>query len=265
MNRLLFPKLSLTSVAEETVWRWGLRSAGLLSLFLLWEWFGRTHRSLMLAPFSDVPPALIEQLGNPELYEALWISNQAMLIGYALAVLLAVPLGILLARVSWLERVTDSYLTILIVTPMSAMIPIIIVAVGLGLSARVIVVFLFSFPIIVLNTRTGLKNLDSSLVEMANSLKASEFQLWRYILLPSALPGIFAGLQLGLARALSGMVIVELILIAAGIGKLILHSMAMFEPATTYALALIIIVEIMVLMMLFRWFRDRCLAWQRTA
>jgi len=203
-------------------------------------------------------------LGSAELYEALWISNQAMLVGYGLAVLLAVPLGILLARVAWLERFADSYLTILIVTPMSAMIPIIIVAVGLGLGARVIVVFLFSFPIIVLNTRTGLTNLDSTLVEMAQSLKASEFQLWRYILLPSALPGLFAGLQLGLARALSGMVIVELILIAAGVGKLILNSMSLFEPATTYALVLVIIFEIMVLMALFRWFRGRCLAWQES-
>jgi len=61
------------------------------------------------------------------------------------------------------------------------------------------------------------------------------------------------------------MVIVELILIAAGVGKLILRSMAMFEPATTYALVLIIIVEIMVLMSLFRWFRERCLSWQEPA
>ena len=252
-------------VQGETLWRWGLRLAGLASLLLLWEYFGRAYNNLMLVPFSAVPAALISQLGTSELYKALWISNQAMLIGYFLAALTAVPLGILLARVPWLERFTDSYLTILIVTPMSALIPIIIVAVGLGLSARVIVVFLFSFPIIVINTRAGLKNLDASLLEMAYSLKATERQLWWHILLPSALPGVLAGLQLGLARALSGMIIVELILISAGVGKLILGSMALFEPATTFALVVVIIFEIMVLMSVFRWFSRRCLAWKEPA
>lgn len=247
---------------REVFWRWGLNLAGLLSLLALWEWFGRTHKSLLLAPFSDVPAALLQQLSNSELYWALWITNQALLIGYLLAVVVAVPLGILLARLPWLERFTDGYLTILIVIPMSAMIPIIVLVVGLGLSARVIVVFLFSFPIIVLNTLAGLKNLDDSLLEMAKSLKASERQLWKHILLPGALPGVLTGMQLGLARALSGMIIVELILIAAGVGKLILRSMALFEPATTFALVIVVIIEIVVLMSIFRWCRRRLLLWR---
>lgn len=247
---------------REVFWRWGLNLAGVLSLLVLWEWFGRTHKSLLLAPFSDVPAALLRQLSQSDLYSALWVTNQALLIGYFLAVVLAVPSGILLARLPWLERFTDGYLTILIVTPMSAMIPIIVLAVGLGLSARVIVVFLFSFPIIVLNTLAGLKNLDTSLLEMAKSFKASERQLWRHVLLPSALPGILTGMQLGLARALSGMIIVELILIAAGVGKLILRSMGRFEPATTFALVIVVMIEIVVLMSIFRWFRRRCLQWR---
>ncbi len=228
----------------------------------LWEWFGQTYGGLLFAPFSETLVALVEMLASPELYEALWLSNQAMLIGFAASVVISIPLGLLIGRLQKLERFADVYLNILIVTPMAALIPLIIVGIGLGLLSRVLVVFLFAFPIITVNTRAGLKNLDPTLIEMGRSFGATELQLWRKILLPGATPAMMAGIRLGLGRSLSGMVVVELLLVAVGLGRLILNSMGFFEPERAYAVIIVIIIEVLVVMGIARRIEARLVSWK---
>ncbi len=251
------------NVSNRTAhWKWGLRLAFFTSLILLWEWFGRARGGLLIAPFSKTLASWVELVMSSEFYAALWLSNQALLIGFAGAVLVGIPLGLLLGRMRPLERFVDLYLNVLIVMPMAALIPLIIVAVGLNLTARVLVVFMFAFPIMTVNTRTGLKNLDRTLVDMTRAFGATEIQLWHRILLPGAAPAIMTGVRLGLGRALSGMVVVELLLIAVGLGKLILNATGLFEPERVYAVIIAIILEVLVLMGIARRLEMRLLAWR---
>lgn len=255
-------KTRFTPAQEDRFWRWGMQVAFFVVLFGVWEWFGRTRGGLLFAPFSETFVAWIALVSQPEIYEALWLSNQAMLLGFALAVFLGIPIGLLIGRLEKLEKFLDIYLNILLVTPMSALIPIIIVALGIDLSSRVLVVFLFSFPIITVNTRTGLKNLDPSLIEMARSFGATELQLWRRILLPGATPAMMAGIRLGLGRALSGMIVVELLLVAVGVGAMILNSMGFFKPEITYSVIIVIIIEVMVVMGIAKRIEERLVSWR---
>lgn len=256
------PTSQLTPEQIDNRWKWALRIAFFIVLIGLWEWFGQTRGGLLFAPFSETFITWLDLITSVEIYEALWLSNQAMLLGFGLAIIIGIPLGLLTGRLEKFERFIDLYLNILIVTPMAALIPIIIVAIGIGLSARVLVVFLFAFPIIAVNTRTGLKNLDPSLIEMAGSFGATEMQLWRKILLPGATPAMMAGIRLGLGRSMSGMVVVELLLVAVGLGKLILNSMGLFKPEIAYSVIIVIIIEVMIVMGIARGIEDRLVAWK---
>lgn len=252
----------LTASQTDRIWKTVLGIAFFVVLFALWEWFGQTRGGLLFAPFTETVIALREMVVSAEIYEALWLSNQAMLVGFAAAVLVGVPLGLLTGRFTLFERFADIYLNILIVTPMAAVIPLIIVAIGIGLTSRVLVVFLFAFPVITVNTRTGLKNLDPSLIAMARSFGASEMQLWRRILLPGATPAMMAGIRLGIGRAMSGMVVVELLLVAVGLGRMILNSMGMFEPEVAYSVIIVIIIEVMIVMGIANRIESRLVSWQ---
>jgi ABC-type nitrate/sulfonate/bicarbonate transport system permease component len=246
-----------------TKWRWRLLS--LLLFALAWEALARALHSLLMPRFGDTLLALGNLLTTPALWNALWVSNQAMVLGFTLAVVFGVPLGFLMGRQRTVEKFLDLYLNILLVTPMSALIPIIILATGITLLSRVLVVFSFAFVVIVVNTRAGLRTIDASWVEMARTFGASERQLWQKIFLRGALPALVTGLRLGLTRAVSGMVTVELLLIALGVGRLILDFQGGFDSANLYATILVVVLEAVLLMQAARWLERRVMRWMGPA
>jgi NitT/TauT family transport system permease protein len=144
---------------------------------------------------------------------------------------------------------------------MSAVIPVIIITFGLGLFSRAAVVLLFAVVVIIMNTRAGLRTLDPGWLEMARSFGATERQLWRTVILPGALPAILTGLQLGVGRALTGMVAVELLLVAVGIGRLITDFQGTFDAGAIYAIVAIVVAEAVILLSALRWLERRFAPW----
>jgi len=232
--------------------KWGLRLASLAVFALSWELVARNINSLLMPTFLETVAALARLIVTPALWQALWISNQAMVLGFGLAVGVGIPLGLLMGRWRAVEPFVNPYLNILLVMPMSALIPIMIMATGLGLVSRVLVVFSFAVVTIVVNTRAGLRLVDAAWIEMARAFGANEAQLWMKILLRGALPAIFTGLRLGLSRAVTGMVTVELLLLALGLGRLILDFQGSFEAGSLYATVFVVIVEAVLLLRLFK-------------
>jgi NitT/TauT family transport system permease protein len=108
-------------------------------------------------------------------------------------------------------------------------------------------VFTFAFPIIVVTVRAGVKEVDRRLVAMARAFCANEVQIWRRVLVPGALPAIMTAVRLGLARSVAGMVSVELLLVAIGIGQLIMTFRADFDAASLYAAILVVVTEAVLL------------------
>lgn len=241
--------------------RWGLRLLSFLIVGLTWEVFARALGSLLFPPLSSTLIALGQLLVTPSFWEALWTSNQAMILGYSVAAIAGVGLGVLIARWRAGEKMIDPYLSIMLATPIAALIPVLILVAGLGLFARSLIVFVFSVVVIIVNTRTGLRTLEPSWVEMARCFGANEAQLWVKVLLPGALPGVVTGLRLGLGRALTGMVAVELTLIAVGIGRLILDYQATFEAASVYAVVLVVIFEAVSILGALRYLENRLTPW----
>jgi NitT/TauT family transport system permease protein len=253
--------LSSMHTREAQIWRWGLRVFAIVVFLVGWQVLALSLDSLLFPSFTETLSAFTELIVTPQFWSALAVSHQALILGFGAALLFGTVLGLVMGRWRSAEKVFDPYLNLLLATPMSALIPIIILAIGLGLPARALVVFLFAVVVIVVNTRTGLRTLDPAWIEMARSFGANERTLWRKVLIPGALPSLMTGFYLGLGRALTGMIAVELLLIAVGIGRLILDYQGMFEAGFVYATIMFVVLEAVILLNLLKWLERRLAPW----
>ena len=213
----------------------------------LWEVQASRRNSLMIPTFLETVRAAGQLLQDPAFWAALAISNEALLYGLLVAILIGVPLGVAMGRFRRLEQFTDVYVSVLIVTPMAALIPLILMSIGIGISSRVLIVFVFAIVMIIVQSRAGVRQVDLALIEMSRSYGATERQMWTDILLPSAVPAIMTGIRLGLGRAITGMVIGELLLVAVGLGGLVLNYRGSFRAAELYATILLVIIQALIL------------------
>jgi NitT/TauT family transport system permease protein len=227
--------------------RYGYPLLTLLAIAVLWELGASVAHSLLIPRFTDTVAAIGELLLSPRLWKALVISNTALVVGFAIAVVVGIPFGLSLGRLRWLDRLTSPYLTILLTVPMAGLIPILVMSVGIGFEARVTVVVLFSIVVVIANARAGVREVDPNLIDMARSFGVSEMRIWREVLVPGSVPAIMAGIRLGLSHAVTGMVIVELLLVAAGIGALIREFQAFFYAPKVYATIIIVVAEALLL------------------
>lgn len=239
----------------------GLRLAVFAGFVGIWEWFGRQSDNPLIATFTETVEGLAELATRADFWSALLNSNQAMLIGYVLAVATAIPLGLAAGRSATIDRLSDPYVAIALAMPIAPLIPVVIVAVGLGLASRVVIVYFFAFIFMSVNTRAGARQVDKSLIEMAKSFQASEAQVWRHVVIPGASPAIFAGLRIGLGRAVTGMVIVELLLVATGIGRLLLQFDGRLQGGLLFGLVVAVIFEMLVLLNVMQYVERRATPW----
>jgi ABC-type nitrate/sulfonate/bicarbonate transport system permease component len=250
---------------SELAWQWGLRLGTFAAFFVWWQLSTRNLQSLLLPTFLNTAAAAWDLVVSGTIWGPLWISNQALIIGYVISVAVGIPLGLLMSRVRRAERFLDVYLNVLLTTPMAALIPLFIIVLGPTLTARVVIVFVFTFVIVAVDTRAGVRSVDSTIVEMAQSFGASERQIWQRILLPGALPAIIAGLRVGLGRAFTGMVLSELLLVGVGVGRLMLKYRGSFDGDYLYATILLVVLEAIICTLLLRLLETRTLSWASDA
>jgi ABC-type nitrate/sulfonate/bicarbonate transport system permease component len=150
-----------------------LRIAILVGVLGIWQAAGSETIRLSLPTFTRVLTAIGDMLSDGSLIEGLLITNQAMVAGFALALLIGLPLGIAMGSRASVERLAQPYLTILLAMPMIAVTPIVQGVFGLSFTARVVIVFLFSFIYVVVNAAVGVQGVAAELREMGRSFGAS--------------------------------------------------------------------------------------------
>ena len=146
--------------------------------------------------------------------------------------------------------------------PTTAFVPVLILWFGLGVESRIAVVFLFAVFVIIINTMTGVKQVDSVLVEMARSFGAKEREIFFKIILPAALPAIMAGLRLGMGRAVKGMVTAEMLLTLTGIGAMIMQYGSAFATDALFAVILTVLLVALITMKAVQWLDHRLTGWK---
>ena len=198
-----------------------MKALGSLALwFVVWEIVGRLQLSSIVPPFSAVVQAAFTILPTEKFQAAALISLRSFGLGMGLAVAVGLPLGLLMARAKSVGRILGMWVNIFVSAPISALVPLLMAVVGIGETTVVVTVFLFAVFVITLDTQVGIAHADRSLVEMARSFGATRGQLYRKVLLLSALPEILAGLRLGAIRGVKGVVIGQLLVAIIGVGEL---------------------------------------------
>jgi NitT/TauT family transport system permease protein len=133
---------------------------------------------------------------------------------------------------------------------------------GLGVESRIAVVFLFAVFVVIINTMTGVKQVDGTFVEMARSFGGREREVFFKILLPAALPAIMAGVRLGMGRAVKGMVTAEMLLTLTGIGGMIMQYGSAFATDSLFAVILTILIVAMITMKVVQRVDQRLTGWK---
>jgi NitT/TauT family transport system permease protein len=209
------------SAPEPAFGRAGL--AAIAGLVVVWEILGRLQLSMFIPSASTVATAWWGLVADGTLFRSVGSSVASLLKGFLPAAIFGVALGLALGRFRTLREVLDGWINALMSAPLSALVPVLIALFGVRDTVVAATVFLFSFFVIVVNTTTGVRGTERSLVEMARSFGAGEAALFRRIYLPSALPAILLGLRLGAVQAVKGMVVGEMLISLVGMGERLIY------------------------------------------
>jgi NitT/TauT family transport system permease protein len=240
----------------------GVNILSIVTLALLWEVAGRLLDTSLIPPLTKIASAWLRLLMNGKLLENLAMSLWTLAAGFLLAVTLGVIIGVLMGRFSQIEHFLDLYINALMSAPMTAFVPLLIMWFGLGIQSRIAVVFLFAFFVIVINTMTGVKQVDRIFVEMARSFGAKELEVFFKVVLPAAMPAIMAGVSIGMGRAVKGMVTAEMLLTLTGVGGMIMQYGSAFATDALFAVILTILMVAMIAMQLVKIVDRRLTGWK---
>ena len=209
----------------------------LVVFFGFWEMVPRIGLvpSNMLAPPSDVVLRFIDKLTNMNPDESLlmthvWVSLQEALIGYILALVIGIPLGLAMGWFKVFEGLARPIFEIIRPIPSPAWIPLCIIWLGTGLASKVFIIFAGALVPCVINSYSGVAMTNPTYIRMAKTYGASNWQIFKDICIPSALPMVFGGLQVALAAAWTCLVAAELVGADAGLGYLITMGRRLLLP-----------------------------------
>jgi ABC-type nitrate/sulfonate/bicarbonate transport system permease component len=214
-----------------------LGTAAVIAFLTIWELVGNTFQLInpmfMSAP-SLVWKAAVQLFSSGEIYNDLYVSGIELLWGYVLSAVVAVPFGISIGWYKKMSYIFDPFVNAMNATPRVALLPLVIIWLGIGILSKVGIIFLGAvFPILI-NTRDGV-----NLLTAAKSFGASEWMVFKTVVLPSTIPFILTGLRLGLGRAIVGVMVGELYAATAGIGFMITVAGATFQTDKVFVGVLI--------------------------
>ena len=228
--------------ARRGVPRWVITLCSLAVLLALWEWFGRDINPVFGSYPSAIAVAFWDLAQSGKLGEAMIQSLQPFVVGYALAILFGVPLGLVIGRYRVAEAALGIYVTAGYAMPLVALVPLLVLWLGLGFAVKAAVVFLMSVFPICINTWLGVTAVPKSLIEVGKSFVAPNSVILRRIVLPATLPYIMAGIRLAVGRAVVAMVIAEFFTTISGLGAIIINSANNFDTATMFVPIVVLMV-----------------------
>jgi NitT/TauT family transport system permease protein len=208
----------------------GTLSVGIF--LIIWELTGNVFQwinPMFMSSPSLIFKAAVEMFRSGEIYHDLYVSGIEFLGGYFLAAAVAIPFGILVGWYKRMSYVFDPFINAMNATPRVALLPLVIIWLGIGILSKVGIIFLGAVFSILINTRDGVKTTPLNLLNAARSFGASEWMVFKTVVVPSTVPFILTGLRLAVGRALVGVLVGELYAATAGIGFMITVAGATFQ------------------------------------
>lgn len=242
--------------------RWLITTISLLVFLAFWEFFGRDVNPVFGSYPSAIAEAFVALARSGKLWTALFQSLQPFVVGYLLAIVVGVPLGLIVGRFRTAEAALGIYVTAGYAMPLVALVPLLILWLGLGFAVKVAVVFLMSIFPVCINTWAGVRAVPVALIEVGRSLVAPDHVILRRIVLPATLPYIMAGIRLAVGRAVVAMIIAEFFTAISGLGGIIIQSANNFDTATMFVPVVILMVLAIGLNALIVWIERVVAPWQ---
>jgi NitT/TauT family transport system permease protein len=184
---------------------------------------------------SDVLVSLVNGLHRGLFIDnALYTLSEALM-GFGLAAVSGLLLGSLIAQWPLVEKTLYPYLIAIQTTPKVAIAPLFVIWFGFGMTSKVIMAAVISFFPILVNVIAGLRSTDRARIDLLRSLRASRWQIFRMVQLPSAAPMIFAGLHIAIIFSILGAIVGEFVGSRKGLGNLILQMNTNLDTAGVFA------------------------------
>ena len=220
------PRLQFTWL--NTVFK---RTIAIVVFFLLWEILPRSGivNPAFLPPLSVVLETTWQLYQSGQLGIHFFASIQRSIIGFVLALAIAIPLGLVIGWYKLVAETLNPLLELFRNTTALALMPLFILFLGIGETSKIsLLVYACTWPIL-LNTITGVQTVDPLLIKSARTMGLKPYQLFRKVILPASVPTIFVGIRLAGAISILALVAVEMFGAKAGLGYLIIYSQFSFE------------------------------------
>jgi NitT/TauT family transport system permease protein len=189
--------------------------------------------SYLLPPPQDVLPRIVSD--RESFLAHSWVTIQEILLGFALSVITAIPLGLLIALSPLSKRMLYPLLVFIQLVPKIAIAPLFVVWLGFGLTSKVMLTLLLTFFPLLLASMAGFQILDQRLLYLTRSMGATTWQTFRYLRFPAALPVIFGGLKTSATIAATAAIVAEFVGSNKGLGYILLQGTANLDTTRVFA------------------------------
>lgn len=229
-------------------------------------WQGAVSGGLIDPLWVSSPYLVVRELWrltvSGELLTDVAVTVSEALIAFVVSSALGVVSGLLLARSPFWDEVLAPIVVALNSLPRIALAPLIILWFGVGVVAKVVTAFTLVYFILLVNTLSGAKNVDNDIMTIARLMGASSRDLLWKVTLPSALPWIFAGLNIAVTYSLLGVIVAEILASNQGLGYLIASSAGNFDTAGVFAALVVLVVIAWLFSNAMRKVEGRLLRWK---
>jgi NitT/TauT family transport system permease protein len=187
-----------------------------------------------LPPPSAIVRAFVTTTQSGELPRQLWQTASVLFLGFGLAIVSGMAVGIAMGMFPTLRRILDPYVNAFYAMPTVALVPLVIIWLGLGFEAKVFLTWLVAIFPVIINAQIGVMNVPAAFIETARAFGCDRWQVFRRVILHAATPFFIAGIRLGLGRALVGVVVAEMFTALAGLGYMVVFYGNTFRTAEVF-------------------------------
>ena len=215
-----------------------ITTPALLVLFVaIWHAYvsGTGISAFILPSPAKVWEAWKEVIVDPKTWTHTWTTIYETVMGFFWAAVIGVGGGVLLGRMRWLETTLNPFIIATQVVPKVALVPLFIVWFGFGVTSKVVIAAVLAFFPILTNTLLGVKSVDAGHRDVMTSLNATRWMIFRRLELPSALPYILTGMEVGIVLSIIGAVVGEFLGGNAGLGYMLVAKMNAYETDMLFA------------------------------
>lgn len=214
--------------------------AALAAFVMAWQLCAWALQPDWLPEFTTVASRVVDLLGDAEFRAACRESLYDVLWGYGISVLIGLVAGVSMGLSSYVNSALKHYLDVLLFIPPILSAPVFLIVFGISRTALLAVIVVFASTVMVENCRLAVQHADAGLVEMSTVFGSSRPGTLLLVVTRGALPQVFTGLQLGMARAVKGMIIGELFLAVVGLGAFEARFQSTFDSVGVLAVAVVV-------------------------